>query len=108
MMKKYILIKSVTTPYSLFGGAFLFRKVKILILIIICLGIVTSGFLKISNDLPQFIKDKSPLKINYTLKPFDFSVDLDNYVVYVNEKAVSNIKNSTLEIINTFINNRAK
>lgn len=78
---------------------FILRKKGIILVIIICFTIVTYGFVNISNSLPKFIKDRSELKINYTLSPFDFRMDLHGYSFYVNKKVVENIKSSSERLL---------
>lgn len=68
------------------------RKKGIILVIIICFTIFIYGFVSISNSLPKFIKDRSSLKINYTLSPFDFRMDVEGYSLYVNKKVIENIQ----------------
>ncbi|MBC2579257.1 hypothetical protein [Clostridium sp. DJ247] len=76
-------------------------KIKgILLITFICLMIVFYGFIVISGSLPKFIKDRSALKINYNLSPFDFTVDINDYSLYVNQKVFINVKNGSVRLFN--------
>ncbi|WP_237737372.1 hypothetical protein [Clostridium carboxidivorans] len=73
---------------------------SIMVMIIICFFISLCGIIVISNNLPKFIKDKADFKIDYSKKPFDFRFEVGEYSLYINSKAVTNIKNSSGKIIN--------
>lgn len=76
-------------------------KIKGIILISsICLMIVFYGFIVISGGLPKFIKDRSTFKINYSLSPFDFRMDISEYSLYVNRKVITNMKNDSVQLFN--------
>jgi len=75
------------------------RKKGIILIIIISFIIVMYGFINISNRLPKFIKDRSPIKINYTLVPFDFRMDVYGYSLYANKKVVENIKSGSERLV---------
>lgn len=81
------------------GVFFIVKKKGIVLVSVICFTIVLYGFITISNSLPKFIKDRSSLKINYNLSPFDFRVDMGEYSFYVNKKVFLNIKNSSVRLI---------
>jgi hypothetical protein len=81
------------------GVFFILRKKGIILVIIICFTIVIYGFISISNSLPKFIKDRSELKINYTLSPFDFRMDVHGYSFYANKKVIENIKSSSERVV---------
>lgn len=68
------------------------KKKGIILIIIISFTIVIYGFISISNNLPKFIKDRSLVKINYTLVPFDFRMDVYGYSFYANKKVIENVK----------------
>lgn len=62
------------------------------------------GFINISNRLPKFIKDRSAIKINYTLIPFDFRMDFYGYSFYANKKVIENVKNSSERLMGNMEN----
>lgn len=70
----------------------MFKKTKYLAVLLLSFCIFSYGFVKVSSELPQFIKDRSPLKVSYSQNPFDLEVDIGDYIVYINNKAVMNIK----------------
>ena len=78
---------------------FILKKKGIILVLLICITIVLYGFITISNGLPKFIKDRSNLKINYTIYPFDFRVDFGDYSLYVNQKIFTNIKDNSARLV---------
>lgn len=72
----------------------MFRRIKYSFVILIAIIIVSYGFIKVSNELPLFIKDRSPVKVTYSKSPFDITIDIGDYIIYLNSKALSNIKNA--------------
>ncbi|WP_406543414.1 hypothetical protein [Clostridium ljungdahlii] len=68
--------------------------------IIFCIMIVLFGFVTITAGLPKYIKDKSNFKINYTVSPFDFTVDVGEYSLCLNNKIVYNFENGSKQVIN--------
>lgn len=77
------------------------RKIKgIILVLLICVMIVFYGFIVISGSLPKFIKDRSALKINYSLSPFNFTININEYSLYINSKVVSNVKNGSVQLFN--------
>nr|WP_242860935.1 hypothetical protein [Clostridium scatologenes]AKA70665.1 hypothetical protein CSCA_3540 [Clostridium scatologenes] len=72
----------------------------ITVMITICFLISLYGIVVISSNLPKFIKDKTDFRIDYSKKPFDFRFEVGEYSLYINSKAVTNIKNSSGKIIN--------
>lgn len=73
----------------------------ITVIIIICFFISLYGIAIISNNLPKYIKDKTDFRIDYSRKPFDFRFEVGEYSLYINSKAVTNIKNSSGKVINS-------
>ncbi|MHC6179113.1 hypothetical protein ACYUJ6_04560 [Clostridium sp. JNZ X4-2] len=76
------------------------NRKAVITVVVFCGIIILSGFTIITAGLPKFIKDKSDFKINYTPSPFDFSVDVGNYSLSVNDKIGNNFKNGSQKIIN--------
>lgn len=80
-------------------------KIKGIILILsICIMIVFYGFVVVSGGLPKFIKDRSDFKINYSLSPFNFRMDISEYSLYINSKVVDNMKNGSIKLFNNIEN----
>jgi hypothetical protein len=71
----------------------------IVFVIIMCLIIVSYGFVVVSGRLPKFIKDKSYFKIDYSIKPFDFTMDINDYSFYINEKIINSAKNNSINLV---------
>lgn len=67
---------------------------------IFCLLVFIFGFLTVSSNLPKFIKEKSKFNISFSVYPFDFQVYTDKYHVYANSKALTNIKDGSIKILN--------
>lgn len=67
---------------------------------IFCIIIVFLGVTIITAGLPTYIKDKSDFKINYTLSPFDFEVDVGEYSLCVNDKIFYYFKEGSKEVTN--------
>ncbi len=83
----------------LFGGDFFMNRKAIATVMIICCVIIILGFTVITAGLPKFIKDKSDFKIDYTQTPFDFSVDMGNYSLSIDNRIGDNFKNGSKKII---------
>jgi hypothetical protein len=68
------------------------KKLKYAMMLFLFASIIGYGFIKVSTELPQFIKDRSPVKVSYRTNPFDITFDVGNYMVYINDRAAENIK----------------
>ncbi|SKA75546.1 hypothetical protein SAMN05428976_102135 [Clostridium sp. USBA 49] len=71
----------------------MFKKIKYFTVSLFCVSVIFYGFIKISNELPDFIKDRSNIKITYNKNPFDLKFDIGNYIIYINKEVFYNIKN---------------
>ncbi len=80
------------------GGAFLFRRLSYITAFILFAAIICYGFIKVSSELPKIIKDKSKVKVYYTSKPFDVTIDIGDYIIYINDKVFKNLKNFIEEL----------
>lgn len=78
------------------------RKIGKFFAILIFLSVISYGIINVSNNLPKFIKDESPIKINYGNKSYDISINIGNYIIYVSSDATSNIKVGIVKGINKF------
>jgi hypothetical protein len=79
-------------------------KIKHAMILVLFIFLICYGFLKVSSELPQLIKDKSPLKVSFQTKPLDITMETENYTVYVNKQAADSIKiaaKETFENIST-------
>lgn len=81
-------------------GVIFVNKKGFIAVIIFCSIIIFSGFTIVTARLPEFIKNDSSFKINCTLSPFDFSVDMGQYSVCINNKIGYNFKNGTKKLAN--------
>lgn len=73
-------------------------KKRYVVIILMSIFIMVLGFIVVSNNTPKFIKNNSPFKIYFTVKPFDFKVETKKYIFYINKKASENIKLSTYNL----------
>lgn len=78
---------------------FIIKMKKYVIVIVIWLLIIFAGFIKISSELPDFIKNKSSVEVTFSMRPFNLKFETSKYVIYINKQAVNNIKKN---IVNTF------
>lgn len=85
-------------------GVFFIMKKRYIVIIIMAIFIIFLGFIIVSNNTPKFIKNNSPFKIYFTVKPFDFKVETKKYIFYVNKKASENIKLSTYNLCDSLNN----
>jgi hypothetical protein len=92
-------MNSVFNSKYLLRVCFVLKKKGIILMLLTCIVTVLYGFINISNGLPKFIKDRSNLKINYTIYPVDFRIDLGEYSLYVNQKIFANIKDSSVKLV---------
>lgn len=81
------------------------KRLKYVILMLVFFTILGCGFIKVSNDLPQFIKDRSAMKVTFTSSPFDLRFDIGDYIVYINSKIFANMKDGTKQAFKNFERN---
>lgn len=72
---------------------------KYIFVIIIWLLIIFAGFIKISSELPDFIKNKSSVQVTFSTHPFNLKFETSKYIIYINNQAVVNIEKG---ITNTY------
>lgn len=77
----------------------MFRKTKYIIVILLSITIICSGFIKVSSELPDFIKDRSSFKVTYNKNPFDLQITFGDYILYINKKAFDNIKSKIAKLL---------
>jgi hypothetical protein len=78
------------------------KKFRYILVFFCCVIIISYGFIKISSELPNIIKEKSSIKVNYTRRPFDLNIDTNKYIIYINEKMLNNIKDNTIGVFKNF------
>lgn len=71
------------------------KKKRLIVILMLCIILIGCAIIKVSSELPQFIKDRSNIKVYLKLNPFDLRFDTENYIIYINEKAFKNIENNT-------------
>lgn len=76
----------------------MFKKIKYFMTAFVVIAIIFCGFIKVSSELPDFIKDRSPIKVTYSKNPLDLKFDIGEYVIYINKKAFDNIKNKIINL----------
>jgi hypothetical protein len=77
------------------------KKIKYITVLLIGFSIFVYGFIRIGNDLPQILKDKSSVAVYYNKNPFELKFHVGNYIIFINDKALENYKNNTIgRIIN--------
>lgn len=82
-------------------GVIFVSKKRFITVMVIFIMIIFSGFTIVSARLPEFIKDNSNFKINCSLSPFDFRVDVGEYSLCINNKIGYNFKNGTKKLVNS-------
>ncbi len=81
------------------------KKLKHGMIFFLFIFITSYGFLKVSDALPQFIKDRSPLKVSFNTKPLNITLETASHMVYINKEAADSIKNSAEEVIDNVSKN---
>jgi hypothetical protein len=81
-------------------GVIFVSKKRFMMIITIFIIIIFSGFTIVSARLPEFIKDNSSFKINCSLSPFYFKVDMGEYSLCIDNKIGYNFKNGTKKLVN--------
>lgn len=101
------MIESLIIKFLSLGVFFIMkRKFKgIILIMIICVAIMLLGFVTVSDRLPKFIKDRSSFRINYSTTPFDFTMGINDYSLYINERAINNVRTGSVKLINNMGNN---
>lgn len=82
-------------------GVIFISKKGFINVMIICTIIIVLGFTIVSIRLPEFIKNESDFKIYCTLAPFDFTVDVAQYSLCINDKLGYNFENGTKKLVNS-------
>jgi TfoX/Sxy family transcriptional regulator of competence genes len=77
---------------------FLLRRLGHVIIFILFIAIIGYGFIRVGSEITPYVKDKSAVKVYYTAKPFDVTVDIGDYIIYINDKVFKNIKNFIEEL----------
>lgn len=83
-------------------------KVKIWILSLVCICIISYGIIKVSTETlsrSEIINDNAKVKILYSKDPFNFQIENDKYIFYINKEVITDIKNKSAELYNNFIGN---
>lgn len=78
------------------------KKTRYILVFFCCVAIISYGFIKISSELPNIIKEKSSIKVNYNRRPFDLNIDTNKYIIYINEQVIDNIKDNTIGVFKNF------
>ena len=78
------------------------KKLRYILVFFCCITIISYGFIKISSELPNIIKEKSSIKVNYNRRPFDLNINTNKYILYINEEVIDNIKDNTIGVFKNF------
>ncbi|ERI90252.1 hypothetical protein HMPREF1982_04005 [Clostridiales bacterium oral taxon 876 str. F0540] len=81
------------------------KKIKFVTIFFVCFMIVGYGFIEISSGLPDFIKNRSWVKVSFKEDPFDLKFDIGNYIIYINSDAFRNISDNTIGKIKNTVDN---
>ncbi|MCM8710397.1 hypothetical protein M2651_05080 [Clostridium sp. SYSU_GA19001] len=81
------------------------KKIKYIMIFVLIFGILVYGFIKVSSELPMFIKDRSSLKVTYEKNPFNLEFDIGDYIIYINDKSICNIKDTAVHLFNNLKEN---
>lgn len=85
----------------------MFKKLKYISVFFLVFVIISYGFIKVSSGLPEFIKDRSSIKVTYKQNPFDLEVDVGKYIIYLNDEALKNMKNNTIYFLKNLAENNS-
>lgn len=94
-----LVLKVLRYEFCLEDVLFMFKKIRIMILIFSCMTILFIGLIKINAAFPWSSTDKASMKVSYTLKPFDFKIETKNFSMQVNGECFSDIKEKSKEIL---------
>jgi len=77
---------------------------KYFLVIVLCFFILLYGFIEINLTKAKDVKKKSKFTIDLTLKPLNLRVETKEYVFYVNNKIIDNMKEKYNEVYNDIYN----
>ncbi len=75
-------------------------RIKYLLVVFLCFFILIYGFIKVNIYKPELVRKKSKFTIDFKSKPFDFRVEMKEYVFYINSKVVDNMKEQCVDVYN--------
>lgn len=84
------------------------NKIKMWILCIICISILVCGVTKVSTEVltkSETIRNNARFKILCSRNPFNFQIENNGYIFYINKKVVTNIRDKSNKIYNEFTDN---
>lgn len=64
------------------------KRLKYYILFIIVIVIICAGILQVTNSMPEFIKDRSSVRVTYSVQPFNFRMETKNYLITLSSKEI--------------------
>ena len=71
---------------------------KYFIVSLVCVLIFVYGFITININKPEIVRKESKFTIDLSLKPIDFRIETKEYIFYVNNKIVDNLKEKYKDI----------
>ena len=74
-------------------------RIKYFLVIFLCFFIFIYGFIKININKPELVRKKSKFTIDLKLKPLDFRIETKEYIFYVNNKIIDNMKEKCIRCI---------
>ena len=75
-------------------------RTKYFLVIFLCFFIFIYGFIEININKAKAWEKKSKFTIDLKLKPFDFRIETKEYVFYVNNKIIDNVKEKYIDVYN--------
>jgi hypothetical protein len=73
-------------------------RIKYFFLIFLCFSIFIYGFFAVNITKAKDVRKKSKFTIDLKLKPLDLRIETKDYVFYINNKIIYNVKEKYMHI----------
>lgn len=73
----------------------MWKKYRYRVIAILFFMIIFYGFIAVSSNLSDIVKNNSKIKVTVKKEPFSLEVDIGDYILYVNDKPLESIRQKT-------------
>ena len=78
-------------------------RIKYFLVAFVCVFILIYGFTVVNINKPELVRKESKFTIDLTLKPIDFKIETKEYIFYVNNKVIDNVKEKYIGLYNRIL-----
>ena len=73
-------------------------RTKYFLLSFVCIFIFIYGFIVININKPELVRKQSQFTMDLTIKPIDFRIETKEYVFYINNEIIDNVKEKYMSL----------